>query len=156
MQLPIRLHRIWPLGFTVLGLIGLVHLAPILYEDFVFMRNGVATYGWYTDLEEQNEFIHYAYQVRDQVFSGQESWDEENSGIYFHHNGEKMEITYREHKPWISRRRWGMEHRWQSSLKWAELSLTLFSTGILLSILPRRSGRDSADRSRKVAYLGPD
>src|SRR5215472_8107093 len=38
--------------FSVLALLGLLHLAPALYEDFKFARDGVATYGWYTDLEE--------------------------------------------------------------------------------------------------------
>jgi hypothetical protein len=40
----------------------------------MFKRDGMATYGWYTDLERQNEYIHYAYQVGNQTFGGQESW----------------------------------------------------------------------------------
>lgn len=47
-----RLRRIWPLAFSALALIGILHLAPRLYEDFKFVRDGVATYGWYTDLEQ--------------------------------------------------------------------------------------------------------
>jgi hypothetical protein len=71
---PSYLRRIWPLVFSALAFIGILPLAPTLYEDFKFGRDGVATYGWYTDLEEQNNYIHYAYQVGSQTFGGRESW----------------------------------------------------------------------------------
>lgn len=103
------MRRLWPLLFSALALIGILHLAPTLYEDFKFARDGVAAYGWYADLEEQNKYIHYAYQAGDQTFGGQESWDDENSDIYYHHNGEKLDISYLAHTPWVSRRRWGMQ-----------------------------------------------
>ncbi len=60
---PSRLLRIWPLVFSALALVGILHLTPTLHEDFNFARDGVASHGWYTDLEAQNRFIHYAYQV---------------------------------------------------------------------------------------------
>ena len=140
------MRPIWPLMFSVLALLGLLHLAPALYEDFMFARDGVATYGWYTDLEEQNKYIHYAYKVGDQTFGGQESWDEENSNIYSHHNGDRVEVSYLARAPWISRRRWGMQNRWQDSRKWAEIYLAVFLAGIALSIVGRRKQSDLAER----------
>ena len=142
---PFRLLRIWPLVFSVLALIGILHLAPTLYEDSKFARDGVATYGWYTDLEAQNKYIHYAYQVGEQTFEGRESWEDENSNIYSHHNGDKLEISYLAHRPWISRRRWGMQNRWQNSKLWAQIYLGLFLAGILASLVGRRTQIGSAE-----------
>jgi hypothetical protein len=136
---PSRLLRIWPLAFSVLALIGILHLAPILYEDFRFTHDGVATYAWYTDLEEQNKYIHYAYRVGPQTFGGRESWDDENSNIYSHRNGERLEISYLAQRPWISRRQWGMQNRWQDSKRWAQIYLGVFLAGILASLVGRRT-----------------
>lgn len=144
------MSRIWPLIFSALALVGIVHLAPTFYVDFRFARDGVATYGWYTDLEEQNKYIHYAYQVGDQTFGGRESWDDENSNIYSHHNGDKLEVSYLAHTPWISRRRWGMQNRWQDSKKWAEIYLAVFLAGVALPIVGPR--KQSGLPEKKPSY----
>lgn len=136
------MRRLWPLLFSALALIGILHLAPTLYEDFKFARDGVAAYGWYTDLEEQKRYIHYAYHAGDQTFGGQESWDDENSDIYYHHNGDKLEISYLAHTPWISRRRWGMQNRWQDFKEWAEIYFAMFLAGIVWSLVSRRQQSD--------------
>ena len=142
---PFHLLRIWPLVFSVLALIGILHLAPTLYEDFKFARDGVATHGWYTDLEAQNKYIHYAYQVGEQTFEGRESWEDENSNIYSHRNGDKLEISYLAHRPWISRRRLGMQNRLQDSKLWAEIYVGVFLAGILASLVGRRTQIGSAE-----------
>jgi hypothetical protein len=146
----------WPLLFSALALVGIVHLAPALYEDFKFAEDGVATYGWYTDLEAQNEYIHYAYQVGDRTFGGQESWDDEHSGVYFRHNGDKLEISYLAHTPWISRRQWGMQNRWQDSKKWAVIYVAMFLAGIALSVVGRGKQNDFTDKNPStVGDAGP-
>jgi len=122
-------------------------LAPTLDVDFQFARDGVAAYGWYTDLEEQNQHIRYTYQVGDQTFGGQESWDEENSKIYFHHNGNKLEISYLAHAPWTSRRGWAIENRWRDSKKWAEIYLLVFLMGAMLCIVGRQKQNELAKKN---------
>jgi hypothetical protein len=154
-----HLRRIWPLLFSALALVAILHLTPTLYEDFKFARNGVPTYGWYTDLEEQNKYIHYAYQVGEETFGGQESWDDENSNIYSHHDGDKLEISYLAHTPWISRGRWGMQNRWQDSKRWTEIYLAVFLAGIALSIVGRRKRSGLAKKQPSTigdASLSPD
>gem|GEM_PF-5435684 len=136
------MRHMGPLLFSAFALVAILHLTPALCEDFKFARDGVATYGWYTDLEAQNKYIRYAYQVGEESFGGQESWDDEDSDIYFHHDGEKLAISYLAHTPWISRRRWGMQNRWQDSKRWAEIYLAVFLTGIALSIAGRRRRSD--------------
>jgi hypothetical protein len=131
------LPRTWPLLFSVLALWGLVHALPTLYEDFEFSHNGVRTAGWYVDLDEQNEYIHYAYRAGSVVYGGHESWREENSDIYSHHNGDKVEIKYLPTKPWVSTRR--LDPRWYlfSPESFASFYIAVFFGGIWVCTLEK-------------------
>ena len=147
LQFHTGLPRIWPLAFSALALWGFVHILPTLYGDLEFSRDGVRTAGWYTDLEEQNDNIHYAYRVEDVVYGGQESWDEENSNIYSHHNGDKVEIMYLSGRPWISTRRLNPSAYLQDSETWALFDLSIVFGGIWLCAVGPRKVLVSATRT---------
>jgi hypothetical protein len=121
-----------------------LHLAPILYKDSKFARDGVPAYGWYNDLEEQNQYIHYAYQsVTRRSVAKNRGMPKTRASIPI--TTDKLEISYLEHAPWISRLRWGMESRWQDSKKWAEIYFAVFLAGIVLRIIGRRKQSDLAE-----------
>jgi hypothetical protein len=91
------------------------------------------------------------------TYGGQESWDEENSDIYYRHNGDKLAVSYLAHKPWVTRKYWEMQERWRDSIKWTAIYFGLFMTGIWLSVLRRRketSGIQNRSASTEVGNHG--
>jgi hypothetical protein len=101
-EYPARVQRIWPLLFSALALWGLVRQLPTLYRAYEFSRDGVTTYGWYTNLDQQDEFAHYAYVAGNTTYSGRVFWNDEDSDLYSRRPGESVEIKYLVHKPWVS------------------------------------------------------
>lgn len=140
LRYPVLLQRIWPLIFSAFALWGLSRVTLTLHTNYEFSRYGVPTYDWYTDVGQQNEYIHYAYTVGTVTYGGQESWDEENSGIYYRHNGDKLAVSYLAGKSWVTRKAWGMQERWHDSMRWTAIYFGLLMAGIWLSVL--RPGKE--------------
>ena len=142
-RLALLLTWIWPVLLPVAPLIGLLLLVPPAYENFHFAHDGVEAFGWYVDVEQQNEYIHFAYQAGDKTFGGQESWNDQNSDIYYRHNGDKLPITYLGHRPWIYRTGWASQNRWQNSKTSVGACAVIFLGTLLASIalMARRRSR---------------
>ena len=139
----LRLQRIWPLSLSFIALAWAIYLAPSFLDDLRFARDGVQAYGWYTDVEQQNERLHYAYQAAGTIYGGDEAWNEQPSDIYFSgkRNGDAVPLTYLRSKPWISRKDWGARARLSEDEQWLLLHMSVFTVGILLSVINfRRKG----------------
>ena len=142
-RMALFLSWIWPAFLPVLPLIGLLLWAPSAYEDFNFAHDGVEVDAWYVDLEQQNEYIHFAYRAGEKTFGGQESWNDQNSDIYYRHNGDKLPITYLAHRPWIYRTGWASQIRWQSSKTSVGTCAVIFLGTLLagIALMVRRRSR---------------
>jgi len=97
------LRRIFALIFLALALWGIAWTTPQLLSDLTYERLVVTTRGWFTDVEEQRECIHYAYKVGNVTYGGCESWNDETSDIYYRHDGDPLAVVYLADKPWLSR-----------------------------------------------------
>src|SRR6266702_309319 len=139
-----RLQRIWPLLFSMLALWGLVRIAPVLLRDFELSRDSVTAYGWYTELDQEKDYVQYAYKVEDQIYSGRVSWNDEDSDVYSCHPGDRIAIIYLAHKPWVSvsARSWDVrDFRVREGL--ALFYIFVFLTGIWLPTLRRHNTQAS-------------
>jgi len=79
---PFQLQRIWPLLLSTLAVWGLVRTTPTLYRNYELAHDGVNSFGWYTDLNQDDDFIHYVYVVKDTTYGGKISWEDTDSDIY--------------------------------------------------------------------------
>ena len=133
------LQRVWPLLFSFVALAWLSYLVPNFWEDYRFVRDGVEASGWYTDLDEQNDRLHYAYRVADAIYGGDQSWNDVDSDIYAYHNGHELSVTFLRHTPWVSRRALDNARELRESEQRLLFHVAVFLAGIGLSKL--RLGR---------------
>ena len=93
LKYPSRVQRIWPLALSALALWGIVRTTPALHRNFELAHDGVNTYGCYTDLNQDDDFIQYSYVVGDVTYSGRISWADTDSDIYSRKPGDKVSVN---------------------------------------------------------------
>ena len=121
----------------MISVVFLGYLFQRLREDRLYARHGIEADAWYSDLDEQNPILHYAYRVGTIIYSGEQSWNDMHSGIYYHHNGYPVRITYLSNEPWVSRPEVRPIDRWHSTLKVALCLFTLLVGSLVLVFVPR-------------------
>jgi len=137
---PARVQRTWPLLLSVLALWGLVRQPFTLYRAYEFFRDGVSTNGWYTNLDQQDEYAHYAYVVGKTTYSGRVSWNDEDSDVYSRQPGDSLAIEYLAHKPWVSLSLRSLPSLWESAGV-AAFCFAVFVSSIGVCFAPRRKSR---------------